>query len=79
MLKQEERLVWMTAFHCSKSMRCSVESRVMPALLTRISIGPSAASMAFTPSWQAAKSQTSNLKVWMPVRPENSRARSSLP
>ena len=41
MLKHETRLVWITAFHCSKLMRCIVASRVMPALLTSTSIGPS--------------------------------------
>ena len=47
MLKQEERLVWITAFHCSKLIRCIVASRVMPALLTSTSTGPSSASIAF--------------------------------
>src|SRR5438045_4704564 len=39
----------MTAFHCSKLIRCIVASRVMPALLMSTSIGPSCASIAFTP------------------------------
>ena len=42
-------MVWITAFHCSKLIRCIVASRVMPALLTSTSTGPSAASIAFTP------------------------------
>ena len=51
MLKHDDRLVWITAFHCSKLMRCIVVSRVMPALLTSTSTGPpSAASIALTPS-----------------------------
>src|SRR5580704_12846653 len=57
----------MTAFQCSKVIRCIVASRVMPALLTSTSIGPSVASIAFTPSAQAAKSETSNLNTGMPV------------
>ena len=40
MLKHDDRLVWITAFHCSKLMRCIVASRVMPALLTSTSTGP---------------------------------------
>ena len=67
MLKHDERLVWITAFHCSKLMRCIVASRVMPALLTSTSTGPSSASIALTPSAQAAKSPTLNLKTGMPV------------
>ena len=39
MLKHDDRLVWITAFHCSKLMRCIVVSRVMPALLTSTSTG----------------------------------------
>ena len=40
MLKQEPRLVSITASHMSRFMRSIVPSRVMPALLTTISIGP---------------------------------------
>ena len=80
MLKHETRLVWITAFHCSKLMRCIVASRVMPALLTSISTGPpSAASIALTPSAQALKSATSNLKTGMPVSAENASAALSSP
>ena len=75
MLKQEVRLVWITASHCSKLMRCSVPSRVMPALLTSTSTGPSSASIAFTAASQASKSQTSNLKTGMPVSSVNCRGR----
>ena len=60
-LKQDERLVRITSSQLSKPMRCSVPSRVMPALLTRMSIGPSSASMRATPPVTAAKSPTSNL------------------
>ena len=77
MLKHDERLVWMTAFHCSKLIRCIVASRVMPALLTSTSTGPSAASIALTPAAQAAKSPTLNLNTGMPVSAENCRALSS--
>jgi hypothetical protein len=60
-LKQEPRLVSITACHMVRSRRRMVESRVIPALLTTISIGPSSFSIwamaAFTPS----KSLTSNL------------------
>ena len=45
----------------------SVASRVMPALFTRTSTGPSARSMPATPSSQAAKSRTSHLWTVMPV------------
>ena len=40
MLKQEPRLVSMTASHMSRVRRRMVESRVMPALFTRTSTGP---------------------------------------
>jgi hypothetical protein len=51
----------------------------MPALLTSTSTGPSAASIAFTPSAQALKSATSNLKTGTPVSDLNRCAASSLP
>ena len=38
-----------------------VESRVMPALLTTISIGPSSFSICATAAFTASKSLTSNL------------------
>jgi hypothetical protein len=46
----------------------------MPALLTRMSSGPSAASTRATPAWQAAKSATFHRKTGMPVRVANSSA-----
>ncbi len=46
----------------------------MPALLTRISTGPSAATTRATPAWQAAKSATFHWKTGMPVREANSSA-----
>ena len=54
MLNSEPRLVLITAFHCSGFMRCSMASRVMPALLTRTSIGPSSASTCLMPAAQAS-------------------------
>ena len=47
-LKQESRLVQMTSRHCSELILWKVVSRVMPALLTRMSTGPSCASTART-------------------------------
>jgi len=44
MLKRLLRLVEITAFHCASSIRANILSRVMPALLTRMSIGPTLAS-----------------------------------
>jgi hypothetical protein len=52
MLNSELRLVLMTALHCSGFMRWNMVSRVMPALLTSTSTGPSAASTSFKPSTQ---------------------------
>ena len=43
MLKTESRLVRITASQFSLVMRCSMASRVMPALLTSMSIGPEVA------------------------------------
>ena len=42
-------------------MRFMVPSRVMPALFTSTSIGPTSASIRFTAAAQASKSETSNL------------------
>jgi hypothetical protein len=61
MLKQEDRLVWITWFHCSNVILCMVPSRVMPALLTSTSTGPRSASIRLMPSWHWAKSLTSHL------------------
>ena len=75
----ESRLVRITADHCSKLILWNMPSRVMPALLTRMSTGPSSASTAFTPSAEAAASATSHLKVEAPVSALNFAAASSLP
>ena len=56
MLKQPPRLVSITSCHFWWSIRFIVVSRVMPALLTSTSTGPSSASTLRTPSWQASKS-----------------------
>jgi hypothetical protein len=79
MLNKESRLVRITADHCSLVMRWKNPSRVMPALLTRISTGPTALSTCFTPAAQASKSPTSHLKTGMPVSDLNLFAASSLP
>ena len=55
MLNSEPRLVPITAFHCSGVMRWNMVSRVMPALLTSTSIGPSSASTCLMPAAQASK------------------------
>jgi acyl-CoA synthetase (AMP-forming)/AMP-acid ligase II len=52
MLKTPERLVSTTSRHCSGVMRWNMASRVMPALLTRMSTGPSSASTLPMPSTQ---------------------------
>ncbi len=57
----------MTSRHCCGVILCSMASRVMPALLTRMSTGPSCACTRATPSWQAAKSATFQTKDAMPV------------
>jgi hypothetical protein len=58
-LKHELRLVQMTSFHCSGVMRWKVVSRVMPALLTRMSTGPSWRSMSRTIASASAAVETS--------------------
>ncbi len=63
MLKQEARFVWITAFHCSKLIRCIVASRVMPGIVDQDLDRAECASIAFTPSAQALKSATSNLNT----------------
>ena len=60
-LKQEPRLVSSTACHLSGVIFWSVPSRVIPALLTRMSIGPKSCSIWAMPASQAAKSLTSHL------------------
>ena len=54
MLKTELRLVRITASQFSLVMRCSMPSRVMPALLTSTSMGPSSRVTEATPFSQAA-------------------------
>jgi hypothetical protein len=58
-LKQEIRLVQMTFGHCSALILWKVVSRVMPALLTRISTGPSCDSTARTIASAVSGSETS--------------------
>ena len=61
MLNSELRLVLITAVHCSGFIRCSCESRVMPALLTNTSIGPRSATTCLMPAEQASNEETSHL------------------
>jgi hypothetical protein len=63
----------------SRLMRLMVPSRVMPALLTRISIGPWSEMMCPTAASQAAKSPASNFMVAMPVAPLKASAAATLP
>ena len=44
----------MTLSHISRDMRFIVPSRVMPALFTRMSIGPTSVSIRFTAAAQAS-------------------------
>ncbi len=69
----------MTACHFSKVILWKAPSRVMPALFTRTSIGPTSASIALMPASQLAMSPTSNLNTGMPVSSLNFWAASSLP
>ena len=54
MLKTKSRLVWITASQFSLVMRCSMASRVMPALLTSTAMGPTSRVTDATPFSQAA-------------------------
>ena len=60
-------LVDITCCHCSSVIRWNGASRVIPALLTRISTGPSSASTAAIPALQASASATSHLNTAIPV------------
>ena len=51
----------MTSFHCCAVMRWKVVSRVMPALLTRMSTGPSLASTSRTIASASSGEETSPL------------------
>ena len=68
-----------TASHMSRDMRCSVPSRVMPALFTRISIGPTSSVSCRTASWHSSKWLTSNFATRMPVSSWNAAAALSFP
>ncbi len=73
------RLVSITASHMSRLIRAMVPSRVMPALLTRISTGPCCSAICFTAASQDAKSPASNLSTAMPVASLKLLAACSLP
>jgi hypothetical protein len=60
-LKQESRLVQITSRHCSGDILWKVVSRVMPALLTRISTGPSWRSTSRTIASASCGEETSPL------------------
>ena len=78
MLNCELRLVLITAVHCSIDILWNIVSRVIPALFTRMSIGPTSLSICLTASPQAPKSATSHFLASMPVSLLNARAASSL-
>ncbi len=61
MVNIESRFVDMTSRHCSKLILWNMPSRVMPALLTRTSTGPSSLSTWAMPAAQASGSETSHL------------------
>ena len=78
-LKQPPRFTSITSFQASNVIFSSVPSRVIPALFTTTSIGPSSASMAATPSSTAWWSATLNFQARMPVRSVKAFALSSDP
>ncbi|GAV37114.1 hypothetical protein ROTAS13_04807 [Roseomonas sp. TAS13] len=78
-LKQEPRFVSITSSHILRSMRFMVPSRVMPALFTRISIGPYFSRIPATAALHCSKSPTSKRMQGMPVRSVKALAASSLP
>ncbi|MNC86082.1 hypothetical protein D3C83_17140 [compost metagenome] len=59
MLKQESRLVRITASQSDLDIFLNVMSRVMPALFTRMSIGPHSDWMRWQARTQSSKSTTS--------------------
>ena len=79
MLKIEARLTWITSFHCSSVILCSTASRVMPALLTRTSIGPNSASTVFTAVAQSANDETLPFTTSTPSSLAQAWAATSLP
>jgi len=79
MLKHPPRLMRITSFQSSNDIRCSVPSRVMPALLTTTSTGPMSASTCAHPARQASWSPTSHLYDAIPVSAVNSAALALLP
>ena len=60
MLKQESRLVLVTASQFALSIFLNVMSRVMPALFTSTSIGPSSVPTCFTQAAAESKLATSH-------------------
>ena len=78
-LKQDPRLVSITASHMSRLILAITPSRVMPALLTSISMAPCSSWMRVTAAWHAAKSPASNRSTAMPVSAWKASAAFSLP
>jgi hypothetical protein len=60
MLKHESRLVCMTAFQPVRSIFLNVVSRVIPALLTSTSIGPTSAATCCAQATHESQSATSH-------------------
>ncbi len=79
MLKIEARFTWITSFHCSSLILWSMASRVMPALLTSTSIGPSSFSTLATAAAQSAKDETLPLTTKAPSSVAQAWAATSLP
>jgi len=59
MLKTLSRLVFITASQSTLPIFLKVMSRVMPALLMRMSIGPTSSEIFASVRWQSSKSDTS--------------------
>jgi hypothetical protein len=79
MLKSALRSVAVTASHCALVILCKVLSRTIPALLTRTSMAPTAASTSRTPATQASKSPASQRYTAAPVLARKAFAAASLP
>ncbi|MNT78874.1 hypothetical protein D3C72_2181550 [compost metagenome] len=63
-LNTESRLVLITASQSALPSLRKLASRVMPALLTSTSTGPSCSVMAATACWHESKALTSHWKAW---------------
>ena len=79
MLKMEARLTKITSFHWSGVILCNMASRVMPALLTSTSMGPSSASTSLIARAASANSPTLPFTIMTPCSAAAFFAASSLP